>query len=248
MITSEAPVSMKMFLVGGAVRDGLLGRQSKDLDFSVEIPSMIGQPVAAGFDAMRDAVEAQGFTIFVESPEHLTLRAKFPKGHVNEKMVGDFVLCREDGPSSDGRHPEWVQVGDLAADLRRRDFTINALAMDEDGNIIDHHRGVEDLKSGALRFVGNPWDRLQEDALRAFRGFRFQITKGLVLDSAARSAIRSMEVDQFDAVSTERIREELTRCFAFDTSRTLLMLGEFPTLLRLALGRGLWLKPTLEDR
>lgn len=237
---------MRTLLVGGAVRDELLGRPSKDLDFCVEIPELIGQPADVGFAAMRDAIESEGFTIFQETPDKVTLRAKFPKGHTNEKLVGDFVLCRKDGPTKDGRRPEWVEVADIAADLARRDFTVNALAKNEDGSILDLHGGLRDLGSKTLRFVGNPEDRLREDALRAFRGVRFSITKGFSLDSAARSAIRGMHADQFEAVSTERIREELLRCFAHDTWRTLNTLSQFPVLLDLALDRGIWLKPTVE--
>lgn len=241
-------MKMQTFLVGGAVRDQLLGlTKIKDLDFSVEIPDMIGRPADEGFAAMRAEVERRGFTIFVEDPEHVTLRAKFPKGHKNEKMIGDFVLCREDGPSSDGRHPDWVKVADLAADLARRDCTINALAKAEDGTIIDPHGGQADIEARLIRFVGNPEDRLREDALRAFRALRFSITKDFVLHPRTRWAIGSMEASDFDAVSTDRIREEMLKMFVKDTAASLTLFLQFPVMLNLALDRKIWLRPTTED-
>lgn len=239
-------ITMRVFLVGGAVRDSLLGLSSKDLDFSVEIPELIGQPADVGFTAMRDMIKAQGFTIFVESPEHLTLRAKFPKGHKDEGQTGDFVLCREDGPSSDGRRPDWVKVADLAADLARRDLTINALARDEEGVLIDPHGGREDLEAGLLRFVGSAEDRLAEDALRAFRALRFSVTKRFTLTDETVEALGAMHAEAFDAVSTDRMRDELHKMFATDTAAALVVLAQFPLLLEVALSRGLWLKPTTE--
>lgn len=240
-------MEMNTYLVGGAVRDQLLGVTSKDLDYSVEIPDLIGQPADVGFAAMRDMIEQQGFTIFLETPEHLTLRAKFPKEHENASQTGDFVLCREDGPSTDGRHPDWVKVGDLSADLARRDLTINALARAEDGTLIDPHGGREDLEAGRLRFVGEPEDRLAEDALRAFRALRFAVTKGFTMHIATEHAITLMHKEAFDAVSTDRIRDELHKMFAKDTAASITLLAHrFPLLLEVALDRGLWLRPTTE--
>lgn len=238
-------MNMRTYLVGGAVRDELLGIRSKDLDYSVEIPELIGQPADVGFAAMRDIVKAQGFEIFLESPEHLTLRARFPKGHKNDRTTGDFVLCREDGPSSDGRHPDWVRVGDLAADLNRRDFTVNALAMDDDDNLIDLHGGRSDLESRLLRFVGDPSERLKEDALRAFRALRFTVTKRFTMTEDTVFAVRTMAAEDFDAVSTDRIRDEAFKMFASDTRSSLTVLAHFPILFELVLARGIWLEPTV---
>lgn len=231
---------MRILLVGGAVRDELLGRGSKDLDFCVEIPEMIGQPVEVGFEAMREAIERDGFTVFTESPEHVTLRAKFPKGHVNEHMVGDFVLCREDGPSSDGRRPDWVRVADLAADLDRRDFTINALAKDEDGNIIDRHNGLADLEAGVLRFVGKPEDRIREDALRVMRAIRFSVTKGFVFAFETAEAICGSQVPELlAAISEERREQELKTMFGnAPTPQVLAVLASLPPALQEAMFSG----------
>lgn len=224
------------FRVGGCVRDALLGIDSKDIDFAVEGPASFAETITA--------VETFCPKVFAIDPEHFTIRGIHPEfGPV------DFVMCRKDGPTKDGRHPEFVEAGTLADDLARRDFTVNAIAQADDGTLIDPHGGQADLADRRLRFVGNAEDRLREDALRAFRGVRFQITKGFTLDSAARAAIRSMTADQFDAVSTDRIRGELHRCFAKDSVASLRTLCvEFPNLMALALDRGIWLKPTLEKR
>lgn len=234
---------IKFYQVGGCVRDRRRGiDKPKDIDFAVVAPS---------YDVMLSAVEARCSKVFRDN-DGAPIGAKFftVRGIDPEFGAVDFVLARKDGPSLDGRHPEFVEPGTIFDDLARRDFTVNAMAEDaETGALIDPHRGAVDLAAGMLRFVGNPTERLREDALRAFRGVRFQITKGLTLDHVAAAAIRGLYADEFDAVSTERIREELHKCFAHDTARALRsLMMEFPNLLSLALERGLWLKPTVEAK
>lgn len=231
-------MSINFFQVGGCVRDSLMGIKPHDIDFAVEAPS---------FEDMLEAVERRCSKVFRDADgvpvgaEFFTLRGIDPNiGPV------DFVWAREDGPSSDGRHPDWVKPGDIFADLARRDFACNAIAITDSGEIIDPHDGQHDIEHRTLRFVGTAEDRLREDALRAFRGVRFEITKGFHLDFNARAAIDRMTPDQFDAVSTERIREELLRCFAHDTAASLRCLRDFPVLFDLALDRGLWLMPTMK--
>ncbi len=228
---------IRFFRVGGCVRDGLLGIPTKDIDFSVEAPS---------FEAMAEAVVARCTKVFMDNDgfvgeKYFTIRGLDP-----ELGAVDFVLARKDGPSTDGRRPDFVEPGTILDDLARRDFTVNAMAMTDDGELLDPHNGQADLKTKTLRFVGFAQDRLKEDALRAFRGVRFEITKGFRLDKDASMSINSMGKADFDAVSTERIREELLRCFAHDTRHTLNVLDGFPLLLNLSLDRGLWLRPTSE--
>src|SRR5258708_6300213 len=111
---------------------------------------------------MKHFLYERGFHIFEERPEHVTLRARFPKSTGRHDGC-DFVLCRKDGPSSDGRHPDFVEVGVLADDLARRDFSVNALAreinlatFEPTGNIVDLFEGRSDLALKRLRFVGEP--------------------------------------------------------------------------------------------
>ena len=240
---------MRMFEVGGCVRDSLLGIATKDIDFAVEMePEFTGNTEEA-FRTMEERLTAQGFTVFLNTPEFFTLRARFPKGHVNERLVADFVLCRKDGPSSNSRHPDFVEVGTLLDDLARRDFTMNAMARDmETGEIIDPFLGRRDMDNRQIRFVGNPMERLHEDALRALRAIRFCITKNMALDNAAFDAIRDPSlVPLLASVSKERMREELNRAFEHDTLRTFVFLSHMPTpFMDAILSDGLRLKATQE--
>jgi tRNA nucleotidyltransferase/poly(A) polymerase len=223
--------------VGGAVRDSLLGVQAKDVDFAVEAPS---------FDAMREAIVARGGKIFLETPEFFTIRAKVPN-----LGASDFVLCRKDGAYRDGRHPESVEVGTILDDLRRRDFTMNAIAISADtGLIYDPLNGREDIHNRIIRAVGLPLDRFKEDRLRVFRAIRFAVQKGFAIEvntAWAMTKVIRMDWQAFKGVSTERIREELLKMFAADWIGAFNMLNSFE-LLPMIEERGIWLKPTTEAR
>lgn len=204
-------MATKFYQVGGCVRDAIMGVRSKDIDFSVESDS---------FESMREAIISRcggnPDCIKVEKPEYATIRA------VDPKLGGvDFVLCRKDGYYSDGRRPDSVERGTLLDDLSRRDFTCNAIAMDDEGNFIDPFNGVEDINKKILRCVGST-DRLKEDALRMIRAIRFCITKGLQKHFELDMFLLKKENAKLVAnISKERIREELNKCFAFDTLLTL---------------------------
>jgi len=222
---------IEMYLVGGFVRDHLLGVRSKDIDFTVVAPS---------WEAMRAHLIQEGFNIHLESPEYVTVRAGVPEGHEFRQMArdADFVLARRDGPSSDGRRPDHVEPGTLLDDLARRDFTVNAIAMAHDGSLLDPHGGQEDLEARRLQFVGDPLVRIQEDGLRVLRGFRFMITKGLTPTVQTLEALTSPEAtEMLGAVSLERIREELNRMFHHDTLETLLLFRSLPSPMRDAIFR-----------
>lgn len=242
---------IKTYLVGGAVRDKHLGLPVKDFDYTVVVdPGFEGATAEDAYWIMHGFLERQGYSIFLSTPEYFTIRAKFPKGHVNEKITADFVLARKDGPYSDGRRPDWVVPGTLEDDLSRRDFTVNAMAEDEDGNIIDLFDGEYHLGKRLLVAVGEPRDRFLEDALRVFRALRFMITKDFTIGSEARQAIHNVGVlDKVEEVSVERIREELHRCFAHDTTRTMTTLvNDFPELLGVMARKGIWLIPSNKEK
>src|SRR4051812_36297006 len=114
-------MTVHLYEVGGHVRDSLLGIKSKDIDFAVE---------AESFMELFNWLNAQKFDIFLITEEYGTIRARFPKGHVNAGLTADFVLCRKDGNYSDGRRPDSVSPGTIFDDLARRDFTVNAMARD----------------------------------------------------------------------------------------------------------------------
>lgn len=239
---------MERYMVGGYVRDGLLGIESKDIDFTVVMPGH--DSIDAAWSAMMNELNLEGFKVFLETKEFLTARAKFPKDHPNRNITADFVLARKEGPYSDQRHPDWVKPGSLYDDLARRDFTVNAMAKGEDGILIDPFGGQRDLETSTLRAVGNAKDRLLEDPLRVFRAMRFAVTKGLSLDPELRMAMSTMSViDAAQDVSKERIREELYRMFKHSTGSSMSMLvNEFPIYLSILDYKGIWLRPTLEER
>lgn len=234
---------MRFYEVGGCVRDSLLGVPSKDVDFVVV--------TELGFEGMRKHLVDQGFRIFLENPEFVTIRAQVPAGHPLRARTrdADFVLARLDGPSSDGRRPDFVEPGTLRDDLSRRDFTVNALARDPiTGEIIDFFGGQDDLAASTLKFVGDPMTRINEDGLRVMRALRFVITKAFLMEERTHEAVCSPEAAvMLECVSVERVREELEKMLAFDTLAALDLLAGTPAWTRRAIFRdGLRLSATLK--
>jgi tRNA nucleotidyltransferase/poly(A) polymerase len=236
--------------VGGAVRDKFLGVDSKDVDF-VAIPDddINFLDASSAFAFLCTHLKAEGFKVFLETPEFFTVRAQVPDGHPLKKRtnVADFVLARKDGPSSDGRRPDFVLPGTLMDDLQRRDFTVNAMAILDD-ELIDPFCGREDLENNFLRFVGNPTERIAEDGLRVMRALRFHITKGFDVDAETWDAVNSeFAAEMLMKVSTERIREELDKMFLFNTVQSMETLSGVRRNLKKAIFRdGLRLMPTLK--
>jgi tRNA nucleotidyltransferase (CCA-adding enzyme) len=212
-------MTIKMWLVGGAVRDYLLDRKTKDFDFAVE---------AESYEHMKVWLLENDFEIFVEAPQHFTVRArkKTPWTFATINMSGytfDFVLCRKDGTYSDGRRPDSVEMGTLYDDLARRDFTINAMALDSKGQIIDPHGGYADLGEGIIRCVGST-NRLSEDGLRIFRAIRFAVVLGFTLDMDIYTYLFNIEEGILEKTHENRIREELTTACAANTLETMRLL------------------------
>ncbi len=225
---------MKMFMVGGAVRDEILGVKSKDIDFSVVLDQ---SPVWIGpdpFQYMIDELTEMGFDIFLQKPEFLTITARFPIGHLHDHMTADFVLARKESDYTDGRRPDRVVPGTLLDDLKRRDFTMNAIAKDEHGHFIDPFDGRQDISHRIIRAVGDPVERLREDALRAVRAIRFAVTKDFTIDSDLKNAMETREVELalMSNISDERISDELSKMFRFNTLASLRILDEFIGLRR----------------
>ena len=236
---------MKFFKVGGCIRDDIMGIPTKDIDFAVETES---------FDAMRQELQARGFKIHTEKPEFLTIRCGIPKESDLFQIAkdADFVMCRKDSATSDGRRPDFVEPGTILDDLARRDFTMNAIAQDmETGGLLDPHNGIGDIEARVLRFVGNPQQRIREDGLRVLRGFRFLITKNL--DGAEGSTLAAMlsplATEMLGKVSVERIREELNKMLNHDQFETFEMIFNvmFPEMREAILRDGLRLEATLKE-
>lgn len=177
------------YIVGGAVRDYVLGRECDDIDIATSVDI---NKIDEAFET-HDIGKNKDFGIVV---------VKF-KGHLFE--VANY---RSDGEYTDNRRPDSVEiVSDFKTDSLRRDFTINAMAMDADKNVIDYHGGQEDLKKGIIRTVGCPFDRFEEDALRMLRAIRFASVLDFEIHPDTQRAITSLE-EKIRFVSFERIWKE----------------------------------------
>jgi len=244
----------KLFKVGGCVRDGILGIDSKDIDFTFVLDN-IDKTVEEGFDIMKQWMEHKNFIIFLSTPEMFTIRAKFPKGDINEGLIADFVLARKEVGYKPGTRQPILELGTLEDDLIRRDFTLNAMAIDENGNLIDLFDGLKDLKKGLLRTPLPASQTMMDDPLRFLRALRFSITKGFDIDRDILKAMQQPEIKEklVQTVSAERIREEVFKMMKHDTTKTIRMLMHIdddfiPGFISMVFGRGLWLKPTFENK
>lgn len=177
--------------VGGCVRDLLLGRAPGDVDLCTA-----AHPEAV-MDLFPNAVPT--------GLKHGTVTVPTPTGNV------EITTFRREGGYADSRHPDAVSfdVG-LREDLSRRDFTVNAMALGPDGEIIDPFGGREDLKNCLIRCVGDPDKRFSEDALRMFRALRFSAQLGFLTDHLTYAAI-GRNAHLAAKVSRERIRAELEK-------------------------------------
>jgi tRNA nucleotidyltransferase/poly(A) polymerase len=243
----------KIFKVGGCVRDKILGVDSKDIDFTFVLDNL-DRTVEEGFQIMTDWLTHKEFEIFLSTPDCFTIRAKFPKDHQFAGMVADFVMARKEVGYVEGTRRPILELGTLEDDLIRRDFTLNALAEDEHGNIIDLFGGLEDLKNGLLRTPLPAAQTMMDDPLRFLRALRFHITKGFKIDGEIFKAMQQPDIKKklVDVVSAERIREEVFKMMKHDTVRTMRTLHHIeidfiPNFIRLIFDRGLWLKPTFEQ-
>jgi tRNA nucleotidyltransferase/poly(A) polymerase len=226
---------------------------SKDVDFCVEADS---------YDAMKTYLVGLGLRIWQERPEFVTIRGQLPlrvvgkfggilANHNGLVVDADFTLCRAETQYSDGRHPDTVTPCDILTDLNRRDFTVNAIAVTENGYFHDPHQGVKACRLGLLSCVGEPMDRFTEDPLRMLRAIRFAVTKKLRITSYVDKALRNPELlNRLRTLPIERVHHELLRAFQTSSWESMrLLIDEYPFLgLTVLAGGKLWLKPTLEQR
>lgn len=240
----------KFYEVGGKVRDEILEIESKDVDYVAVPGEDLLKDVSSAhsmFELLEKYLKTEGFEIFLVTPDCFTIRAKFPKDH-KYHGVADFVMSRKEVGYIPGTRTPVVVPGSLYDDLERRDFTLNALAKDEDGKIIDFFGGLDHLKAGQLITPLNCKVTFDDDPLRILRAIRFCITKGFFIGGYMADVIQEYDYDQkMGVVSIERIREELFKCFKHDTLKTLMVLNEFPKLKNYIFQNNiLWLKPTME--
>ena len=209
-------------LVGGCVRDALLGATVSDIDLATTHPpgAVIERARAAGIKAVPTGIEHGTVTLVVAGEPH------------------EVTTLRED-VETDGRHAV-VRFGrDFARDAERRDFTINALSLDARGRLHDTTGGVGDLAAGRVRFIGDAATRLREDALRLLRFFRFHARYGRGAPDADGLAAAIAARDSLDRLSRERVRAEFLKLLLAPRAvEAVATLSETGLLLRILGGVG----------
>lgn len=197
------------FAVGGCVRDTLLGREPGDWDITTsakpeEVKGIFGKTVDTGL-------------------QHGTVTI------IKNRNGYEVTTYRIDGEYHDGRHPESVEfTSNLKEDLKRRDFTINAMAYSHETEIVDEFGGMDDLADQVIRCVGRAHDRFTEDALRILRAIRFAAQLGFEIESGTYKAISDI-APNLKNVSKERIQVELTK----------LLLSEYPEKMMMVHATGI---------
>ena len=223
----------KAYLVGGCVRDLLLGRQPADYDVATD---------ATPEEVMRIfpdtyAVGAQFGVVLVPLPERdvaINVACRDVTCYVSPKAdVVEVATFRSDIGYSDGRHPDQVRFSkDPREDVERRDFTINGLLLDPVANeVLDFVGGRNDLDAGIIRSIGDPDQRFAEDKLRMLRAVRFAARFGYTIEPGTFQAIQKT-ASQIDQVSRERVRDELTRMLTEGHARRAFLLLDESGLLR----------------
>jgi len=197
------------YIVGGCVRDVLMGKEPKDWDITT---NALPEQVLKIFSEAR--YENTFGTVL------LPIRALAKEGEVKGKLedVVEITTYRSEQGYSDRRHPDTIRFEtELDKDLERRDFTINALALDPEDHdkIIDLFGGQKDIKAKIIRAVGEPSDRFKEDALRMLRAVRFSSQLGFELEPKTQRAIIKL-AGSLKFVSKERIRDEFIKILASD--------------------------------
>ena len=205
------------FVVGGCVRDQIMGVGLHDEDITT---SVLPQKVS---DIFREL----GYPVIPTGIKHGTVTVL-----INRKPY-EITTYRIDGNYTDGRHPDSISfTADVKDDLARRDFTINAIAYDPvNDEIIDPYHGTDDIRNKIVRAVGDPDDRIAEDRLRMMRAVRFAAEKGMVIEPGLYRAIRNY-AHAITSVSAERIGEELYKMMTGSDPREALILLHRTKLLK----------------
>ena len=181
------------YAVGGCVRDALLGIEPHDWDICTSALPAQMQQVFRGLHTVETGLKHGTLTVVVSHVPY------------------EITTFRVDGAYTDHRHPDTVSfVDNIAEDLSRRDFTVNAMAWSPDAGLVDLFGGREDLAAGVIRCVGEPALRFDEDALRVLRALRFASVYDFTIDPATDAAARKL-APSLAGVAGERIREELLK-------------------------------------
>ena len=201
IIRSLEDAGFEAYIVGGCVRDAILGREPEDWDITT--------------DAKPEEVKSIFRTTVDTGIEHGTVTVLLPKEEAGEEARSfELTTFRIDGEYKDSRHPKQVSfTTSLTEDLARRDFTINAMAYHMDTGLIDPFLGMKDLENKTLRAVGKAEERFSEDALRMMRGIRFSAQLNFSLEEDCFLGMRKLK-GNLAKVSKERIAVELWKLLA----------------------------------
>ncbi len=207
------------YLVGGCVRDLLIKRKPKDWDIATDAKPEDIQKI------FPDSVYENDFgTVGVKT-----------ESETKELKIIEVTTYRLEGEYTDKRHPDEVEFAEnITEDLSRRDFTINAIAVNlavAEQKLVDPFGGQEDLKNGLIRTVGNPEERFDEDALRLMRAVRFAAETGFQIDFDTRRAVEKL-AGLLEAIAKERIRDEFEKIIMSDGAAAGVILLEEMDLLR----------------
>ena len=190
------------YAVGGCVRDAIIGKEPNDWDITTNATPM--QVKKLFKHTIDTGIQHGTVTIMIH------------------KVGYEVTTYRIDGKYADGRHPDKVEFTvSLKEDLKRRDFTINAMAYNDTKGIIDLFGGIEDLKEGIVKCVGNPYNRFDEDALRILRAFRFAAVLNFEVEEKTKKAAGDL-AENLNKISKERIRTELDKLIMSDTPEKLM--------------------------
>ena len=185
----------KAYAVGGCVRDFVMGITPVDYDITTNAEPLETKEVFKNAKIIETGIKHGTVTV------------------IQDGFTAEVTTFRIDGKYSDSRHPEKVEFcGNLKEDLKRRDFTVNALAFNSQEGLIDYFGGTEDIKNKIIRCVGEPKLRFEEDALRILRALRFSSVLGFDIESRTREGIFN-SFPLIKNISAERIFEELKKLF-----------------------------------
>lgn len=193
------------YLVGGFVRDTFLNKPSYDLDICTDaLPYQI-QECFKDYHVIETGIKHGTLTVIID------------------KTPIEITTFRIDKDYLDGRHPEEVEfTQSLLEDLKRRDFTINTLCLDQNGDLIDYLNGIDDLNHQIIRTVGNPLKRFEEDALRILRAIRFSAQCGFNIEPETKKAL-FLSKEKLKKVSIERIVSEFNKILLSDNAASCLV-------------------------
>ena len=183
----------KAYIVGGCVRDAVLGKTPNDYDICTDCTPDVMKKVFSGFTTIETGIKHGTLTVLID------------------RQPLEITTFRSDGTYTDHRKPDSVKFEkELSEDLKRRDFTVNALCCNDDEGVVDMFGGLDDIKNKVIKCVGKPQERFDEDALRILRALRFSSVLDFEIEPATSQAIHEQK-ELLRAISAERIAAELKK-------------------------------------